>query len=119
MLIGELSAETGVSKDTIRFYEKIGLLRAGERQAGSRTYKEFSPATIGRLKLILLAKKLGFRLSEMRQTLDDWENGKLSIAEKQQIIRQKMTDIDMQVEQLEEMKSYLANKLSFLQQKDL
>ena len=42
MLIGELSRKTGLTKDTIRFYEKLGLITAGERQAGTRLYKEFS-----------------------------------------------------------------------------
>lgn len=115
MLIGELSAKSGISKETIRFYEKIGLIAAGERRAGTRIYKEFSPAIIDRLKLIQQAKKLGFKLSEMKHTLDSWESGKLSKIEKIQIIQQKMADIDTQVEQLGQIKAYLADKLIFLQ----
>ena len=42
MLIGELAEVSGLSKDTIRFYEKIGLIQAGDRIAGTRRYKEFS-----------------------------------------------------------------------------
>jgi MerR family transcriptional regulator, copper efflux regulator len=116
MLIGELSVKTGLSKDTIRFYEKLGLIKAGERKAGTRTYREFSLTTVNRLGLIQQAKKLGFKLGEMKQTLDSWESGALSIEEKIKIIQQKMTHVDAQVAQLEEIKSYLFSKLVHLQQ---
>lgn len=52
MLISELARKTGLSKDTIRFYEKIGLITAQERQAETRVYKEFSEETIKRLLMI-------------------------------------------------------------------
>jgi MerR family transcriptional regulator, copper efflux regulator len=119
MLIGELSAKTGLSKDTIRFYEKLGLIRAGERKAGTRIYKEFSVGTVNRLGLIQRAKKLGFKLSEMKQTLDSWENGVLSTEDKIQIIQQKVTQVDRQVAQLEEIKAYLVGKLVYLKQESL
>ncbi|MEL6903398.1 MAG: MerR family transcriptional regulator, partial [Cyanobacteria bacterium J06606_4] len=74
MLIGELAKQSNLSKDTIRFYEKIGLLSAGERRAGSRVYKEFPPHTLMRLQLIRQAKKLGFTLSEIKGAIDSWED---------------------------------------------
>lgn len=116
MLIGELASASGISKDTIRFYEKIGLISAGERKAGSRTYKEFDPTVLARLSLIQKAKRLGFTLNQIRQTLDSWQNGELSYAEKIQIIEDKMDDIDTQIEELLGIKSYLNSKLIFLQQ---
>ena len=117
MLIGELAAQSGLSKDTIRFYEKMGLIKAGERRAGSRTYKEFDPTVLDRLSLIQKAKRLGFKLNEIRQTLDSWQSGELSYEEKIQIIEEKMSDIDAQVEQLLGIKAYLDDKRIFLQQK--
>ena len=114
MLIGELSAETGISKDTLRFYEKIGLISAGERRAGTRTYKEFSEGTINRLGLIQKAKKLGFTLNEIRQTLDSWTDGSLSVVEKIALLEEKMTEIDGQIEELKGIKGYLDNKKAFL-----
>lgn len=49
VLMGELARKTGLSKDTIRFYEKIGLITAQEPQAETRFYKEFSEDTVERL----------------------------------------------------------------------
>ena len=114
MLIGELSLETGISKDTIRFYEKIGLLSAGERRVGSRTYKEFSDQTVNRLGLIQKAKRLGFTLNEIRQTLDSWTDGSLATDEKVALLEEKMTEIDSQIEELRNIKSYLSSKKAFL-----
>ena len=114
MLIGEMAAASGLSKDTIRFYEKIGLIRAGDRIAGSRRYKEFSEQTLGRLDLIQKAKRLGFTLNEIKQTLDSWQNGALSVVEKVQIIEEKMSDIARQISELEGIKDYLNSKRVFL-----
>lgn len=115
MLIGEVAAASGLSKDTIRFYEKIGLIRAGNRIAGTRRYKEFSPSTLNRLNLIQKAKRLGFTLNEIKQTLDSWQDGSLSSAQKVQIIEEKMAGIDEQIAELEGIKAYLNNKRTFLQ----
>ncbi len=52
MLIGELARQTGLSKDTIRFYEKMGLIAASQRPAGTRLYKEYDPDMVERLALI-------------------------------------------------------------------
>lgn len=52
MLIGELSKKTGLSKDTIRFYEKLGLIAASDRQPGTKLYKEYSPEIVERLLMI-------------------------------------------------------------------
>ena len=116
MLIGEVATTSGISKDTIRFYEKIGLISAGERQAGSRTYKEFDPSVLNRLSFIQKAKRLGFTLNEIKQGLDSWQSGELSYAEKIEIIQEKMAHIDEQVEQLLSIKDYLNSKLLFLQE---
>lgn len=56
MLIGELAKKTGLTKDTIRFYEKLGLITAQERQAGTRLYKEFSEEAIAQLVMITQGK---------------------------------------------------------------
>jgi MerR family transcriptional regulator, copper efflux regulator len=52
MLIGELSKQTGLSKDTIRFYEKLGLITASNHDMGTKSYKKYSLETItyGRLR---------------------------------------------------------------------
>ncbi|WP_306120017.1 MULTISPECIES: MerR family DNA-binding transcriptional regulator [unclassified Roseitalea] len=67
--IGELAAEFGVTLRTLRFYEDKGLLEP-RRVGNTRLYTRRDRA---RLKLILLGKRVGFSLHEIRMLLDMYE----------------------------------------------
>jgi MerR family transcriptional regulator, copper efflux regulator len=110
MLIGELAEQTRLSKDTIRFYEKMGLIEAKQRQAGTRTYMEFSPEMLERVILITQGKSLGFTLREIKHLVDTWGNGKVPIAEKLKVIDRKLEEINEKMQQLERIKLYLTAK---------
>lgn len=115
MLIGELSRKTGLTKDTIRFYEKMGLITACNRRAGTRLYKEFSEAMLQRLLLISQAKALGFTLNEIKQLVEEWGSHS-TIPEREQIyiIERKLEEISQKMRQLAEIQSYLTAKLKRL-----
>jgi MerR family transcriptional regulator, copper efflux regulator len=110
MLIGELAKKTGLTKDTIRFYEKRGLIEAQERQAGMRTYMDFSPEMVDRVAMIAQGKSLGFTLSEMKHLMNTWGNTEMPILEKLKIIDSKLHEITDKIQQLEQIKNYLTNK---------
>lgn len=114
MLIGELSKQTGVSKDTIRFYEKIGLIAASDRRAGTRLYKEYSAETAERLRMISQGKGLGFTLSEIKQLLDQWGDRAMAKQDQIEVIERKLEEITEKAQQLDAIKAYLVAKLSKL-----
>lgn len=114
MLIGELSKKSELSKDTIRFYEKIGLISHIGRQSSHNNYKQYDSKTLERLKLIKRAKELGFTLNEIRQVINDWQDNKLSKSEKIQIFHNKILDIDERINNLKDIKAYLQSKLELL-----
>jgi MerR family mercuric resistance operon transcriptional regulator len=64
--IGELSRRTGCNIETIRYYERIGLLPRARR---SGSYRNYDPADAGRLAFIRRARELGFTLDEVRALL--------------------------------------------------
>ena len=67
MQIGRVAQSTGLSVDTIRFYEKQSLIPLAQRtDAGYRVYDE---NTVDRLQLISRAQSLGFSLQEIRELL--------------------------------------------------
>jgi Cu(I)-responsive transcriptional regulator len=68
MKIGELSRATGAKVETIRFYERLGLLAAPGRTAGN--YRAYEPAHLARLSFIRRARDLGFTLDQVRDLLD-------------------------------------------------
>nr|MYU48515.1 MerR family transcriptional regulator [Streptomyces sp. SID7803] len=66
MRIGELAAQTGLSRDTIRFYERTGLVTGGERLPNG--YRDFPPETVPWLAYVRTAQALGFSLAEIART---------------------------------------------------
>lgn len=67
MTIGRLATQAGVPIDTIRYYERHGLLPAPQRRASG--YREYAEADIERLRFIRRAKELGFTLTEIGELL--------------------------------------------------
>ena len=66
-LIGELAKAVGVKSDTVRFYERSGLLpRPARTEAGYRTYDQHS---LQKLRFIRKAQALGFSLDEIRRII--------------------------------------------------
>lgn len=112
MLIGELASRTGLTKDTIRFYEKIGLITAGDRQAGTKLYKEFSEEILQQLLLINQAKTLGFTLKEIKKFVDEWgSHPTIPEGEQIHIIERKLEETSHKMRQLAEIQFYLTAKL--------
>ena len=67
MTIGTLARAAGVGVDTVRFYEREGLLPQPARRASG--YRQYTAATAQRLRFIRRAKELGFSLDEIRDLL--------------------------------------------------
>ncbi|MFP4538664.1 MAG: MerR family transcriptional regulator [Dichotomicrobium sp.] len=65
--IGRLSAETGVNIETIRYYERIGLIDAPPRSSGGR--RLYGAPDIARLRFIRRGRELGFSLESIRSLL--------------------------------------------------
>jgi MerR family mercuric resistance operon transcriptional regulator len=84
MLIGKLSAETGVNIETIRYYERVGLIAAPPRtRGGLRTYDQHHAR---RLTFIRRGRELGFSLADIR-TLINLSDGKQDCAARKLTLR--------------------------------
>ncbi|WP_374033685.1 MerR family transcriptional regulator [Bdellovibrio bacteriovorus] len=109
MLIGQLSKETGISRDTLRFYEKEGLIRGSLRENG---YKDYSSAVVEELKLIQLAKTLGFSLKEIKSLKVALLKGELSREKVRSQLEKKLLWIEQQSQGLKKMKKLILEKLN-------
>jgi len=67
LTIGQLGAATGTRIETIRYYEKIGLLPAPRRTAGN--YRSYTARDLQRLGFIRRARELGFSIEDVRELL--------------------------------------------------
>ena len=66
MTIGQLASAAGINVETVRYYERRGLLAQPERGDG---YREYSQDDVERLAFVRRAKALGFTLAEIRSLL--------------------------------------------------
>ena len=114
MKIGELAQRTSLAPSRIRFYERIGLLKAVERQANG--YRSYSEDAVLVLRLITAAQKAGFSLDELRALLPDelaaWEHGDLIGT-----LRRKVQDIEVLQVQLAENRVHLLALLAQIEAK--
>jgi MerR family Zn(II)-responsive transcriptional regulator of zntA len=114
LLIGEFAHEVDSTKDTVRFYARLGLLLPSYRQAGNREYAVFTSNEIERFALIEQGKSMGFTLDEIRTLLTASELGTLSASEQRRVIEGKLTEIRARIKTLKGFEKYLAAKLDLL-----
>ena len=108
MLIGELSQQINLSRDTIRFYEKMELIQPLVRNNG---YKDYPEQTLQQLKLIQTAKNLGFTLAEIRQITQLINENEIPATQFRSILSEKLGVIQEKIFQLLQMQSMLENLL--------
>lgn len=99
MKIGQLAAAAGVSIDTVRYYERNGVIPAPERMPSG--YRNYGAGDLDRLRFVRRAKQLGFNLQETRQLLalagseDDMSKVKAAAAEKLRELDQRITELEL------------------------
>lgn len=108
MKIGVLAQATGVSRDTLRFYERKGLIRADRWPNGYRDYPE---GVVALVRLIRQAQALGFGLAEIAGLLDGL-NGGIAQAEIERILQAKLLEIDARMRDLAELRAVVALRLA-------
>jgi DNA-binding transcriptional MerR regulator len=107
MLIGELSKKTKLSRHTIRFYEKLGLIAVPQTSRRGNNYKEYPDDTLRRIEAIQEIKSKGFTLKEAKGILTLAAAGTLDQERGRRYILKKVKNIEKQIEQLEEVKQSL------------
>ena len=111
MLIGEFAQAVGASKDTVRFYTRIGLLQAGERAAGQRSYATYAAEQAERFVFIEQCKALGFTLQEIGAALRERDEGSLTALRQQELLEQKLRTIEERIASLRLAEGKLRAKL--------
>jgi len=104
MMIGRVAKLAKVGVDTVRFYERRGLLPAAARSASG--YRQYSAETIDRLRFIRRAKALGFSLEEVATLLDLQDSGGDKAAVKA-ITTRKLQQIEAKIADLSRMQAVL------------
>lgn len=109
MRSGQLARLTGVSTDTLRHYERLGLLPLPQRTAGN--YRDYSTASQQRVELIQRALTIGFSLSELKAILAVRDKGGAPCRHVRALMHSKIRAVDEQIRNLVSLRVEL-NRLS-------
>ncbi|MDJ1470176.1 heavy metal-responsive transcriptional regulator [Xanthocytophaga flava] len=101
MRIGELAKRSGLSRDTIRFYEKQGLIAVAGKPNKHNTYKDYPQSTLERLVQIQRIKGFGFTLAETSTMLEMIESQQASCTHVSEKVSEKVALIDLKITELQ------------------
>jgi len=104
--IGEAAKETGLSIDTIRFYEKEGLVERSGRTDGG--FRLFGPRQLQDLQFVRKAQVLGFSLTEIRELLVLRSDTTPTCAHVKALLETKMANVGEKIAELQALKRTLA-----------
>ena len=99
--IGELARAADVGVETIRYYERRGLLARPPRRASG--YRQYPPQAVHRVRFIRRAQALGFTLREIEELLALRVDDERSCADVRALARAKLEDIERRVDELQQM----------------
>ena len=110
MTIGKVATQAEVNVQTVRLYERLGLLKKPGRRASG--YREYAEDTVMSIRFIKQAKGLGFTLNEIKSLIDMREEGSHTIADMRAIAEARLSAIDEKIRQLRSMREAIQHGLN-------
>lgn len=110
LLIGQVTALSKVPIRTIRYYESLGLIESCDRTGGG--FRQFDESVLARLAFIKRSQSLGLSLQEIGDLLKVYDRGQLPCDDVQAKLKNKIVEIDKQIDELLTLRSELGGILS-------
>lgn len=110
MKIGQVADEAGVSVDTVRFYERRGVLPAPDRMPSG--YRTYTPAAVQRIRLARRLQTLGLTLDEVIDALHATDRGDVSCASERWRLETVLDRIDAKIAELRSVRRDVAQVLA-------
>lgn len=108
--VAELAAEVGISPDTVRYYERAGLLPPPPRTSGD--HRRYDRDAVDRLRFIRGVQRLGLRLREIRDLLEVRDTGRCSCEPAGPMLQRRVGEIDAELDRLTALRSDLVDLLA-------
>jgi DNA-binding transcriptional MerR regulator len=109
LTVSALADQAGLSADTVRYYERVGLLPEPARSAAG--YRLYDQAAVGRLRLIKGAQRAGLRLREIGELLQVADRGQCPCGHTEALLRERLTEVQAELERLRALEGELARLL--------
>ncbi len=110
LLIGEVAARSGVSRKALRLYEKTGILPPSRRTAAG--YRVYGQDTLALLVFVTQARRLGFRLDEVKKIAELKRSGLTPCAHVLMLVRDKIAGVEQAMTDLTEVRAQLRGLLN-------
>jgi DNA-binding transcriptional MerR regulator len=104
--VAELAAAVGVSPDTVRYYERAGLLPPPDRTAAG--YRSYDAGAVDRLRFIQGAQRLGLHLADIRDLLTVRDTGTCPCEPAEDLLRRRLAEVDAQIARLVTLRAEMA-----------
>src|SRR4051794_23924615 len=106
MRVAELASVVGLSADTVRYYERVGLMHPPARTPAG--YRAYDPAAVDRLRFIRGAQRLGLRLKDIRELLAVRDTGVCACEPAEQLLRRRLAELDAEMARLAALRVQMA-----------
>lgn len=103
--IGQLASAAGVGIDTVRYYERSGLLQPAMRSASG--YRKYGDGELARLNFIRRAQRLGFTLAEISELLAI--SGRRDVRAVRKAAQTRLADVEQRIVELQRVRDALAH----------
>ena len=104
--VGELAAAVGVPPDTVRYYERSGLLKPPRRTAAG--YRSYDDGAVDRLRFIRGAQRLGLRLADIGTLLEIRDTGTCPCEPAGDLLRRRLGEVDAEITRLVALRAEMA-----------
>ncbi len=115
MLVSEFASTTGLSRDTVRFYVRLGLLKPTRSDKGGRNpYQVFSKEDAQVAELIRVSQSLGMTLNEVSDLLTERRERGINGSRRIEIMQRQLERLEAKEAQLKAMTTFLHAKINWL-----
>jgi len=109
LTVSKLAEEAGTSADTVRYYERIGLLPEAERSAAG--YRLYDGEAVERLRFIKRAQRFGLRLEAIAELLDVRQRGLCPCGHTRRLLEDRVAELDGELASLARLRDDIARML--------
>jgi MerR family transcriptional regulator, copper efflux regulator len=115
MLIAEFCRRAGLTRDAVRLYVKLGLIKPGTGAAGSNRYQHFLDGDVDRVALIKVGQHLGFTLKQIASLAQEYEAGGMDRARRLAVMQGQLALVQEKAAQLDRLQHYFHAKIAWIE----
>ena len=114
LTVQEMAAATGLSGDTLRYYEKIGLIDPVERAANG--HRRYSQADVIWVEFLMRLRATGMSIQQMQRYADLRRQGEATVTERRQLLEAHYAEVEKHIREYEQLRTFIGEKIATYRQ---